>query len=156
MEQITRALLSSALTTICEPSQRQLPDAECQVLWLLVTQMATRYPSQDLTDSIEGIAHDLEQLCLKYSLRKVQRALEALRIKPGQRFFPRPDEVAEEIEAERERDNYRADIQLNAELRKAEIAKFWVWVKERVEYFDETEESLLERWPSYRGTKLRG
>ena len=46
---------------------------------------------------------DLEQLALKYSLPKVRKALEAMRITPGQRFFPRPDEVAEEIENQRER-----------------------------------------------------
>jgi hypothetical protein len=33
----------------------------------------------------------------------VEKALAALRIKPGQAFFPRPDEVAEEMEAQRER-----------------------------------------------------
>jgi hypothetical protein len=46
---------------------------------------------------------DLEQLALKYSLRKVLKALRALRIKAGQSFFPRPDEVAQEIEIQQER-----------------------------------------------------
>jgi hypothetical protein len=56
-----------------------------------------------LEQSLEGYLADFEQLALRYSLAKVQRALAELRIAPGQKFFPRPDEVAEVIEQQRER-----------------------------------------------------
>jgi hypothetical protein len=48
-------------------------------------------------------------LALKYSLPKVKDALAVLRIKAGQKFFPRPDEVADEIESIREHNVYKAN-----------------------------------------------
>jgi len=98
-----RASLESALATTSKQSRPLLNDEESLALTVLVAETAKRYPSQDLTDSVGEIMQDLEQLALKYSLPKVRKALEALRIKPGQAFFPRPDEVAEEIESQRER-----------------------------------------------------
>ena len=103
MERVSLVQLNNALTTTGEPSQRRLPDAELTDLGLLMDQMQTRYPSQDQEGSIEGYLADFEQLALKYSLRSVRDALAELRIKPGQSFFPRPDEVAEEIESQRVR-----------------------------------------------------
>lgn len=103
LEKLNLALLNSALTTTSEQSQRRLTDEESLDLTMLVAETAKRYPSQDLTDSVGVIMQDLEQLALKYSLPRVRKALEALRIKAGQKFFPRPDEVAEEIEEQRER-----------------------------------------------------
>jgi hypothetical protein len=52
---------------------------------------------------------DFERMAQKYSLRKIAEAFERLRIKPGQAFFPRPDEVADEIEVRRESDVYDAN-----------------------------------------------
>lgn len=63
MERVSLALRNSALTTTEGQSQRRLPDAQVGHLVVLVTQMADRYPSQDLEQSI------------------------------AQKFFPRPDEV---------------------------------------------------------------
>jgi hypothetical protein len=40
---------------------------------------------------------DLEKLALKFSLQDVEDAIGALRIDPEQRFFPTPDDVAEQI-----------------------------------------------------------
>jgi len=37
--------------------------------------------------------------------------------------------------------------------RQAEIVEFWRWVEERKDHYGETEAELLERFPSYRGTK---
>ena len=110
LEKISLAQLNSALTTTGELSRRRLPDEELAQLAVLVDQMQTRYPSQDMEQSIEGYLADFEQLALKYSLRKVQTALAALRIKPGQAFFPRPDEVASEIEDQRERNLQAAQM----------------------------------------------
>lgn len=103
MEKINRALLNNALTATSELSRRRLSEEESLDLTIMVAATAKRYPNQDLTDSVGEIMQDLEQLALKYSLPKVRKALEALRIKPGQSFFPKPNEVAEEIENQRER-----------------------------------------------------
>jgi hypothetical protein len=65
-----------------------------------------------MTDALPEFQRDLERLAQKYSLLKVEEAVDALRIKPGQAFFPRPDEVAEEIER-----------QMNASWAEAEIRR---------------------------------
>ena len=101
LTKITRAPLSSALSATGRPSELQLSAAEATQLALIVDQMQTRYPAQDMEDSVEGILWDLKRLALRTSLRQVIDALAELRIRPGQRFFPRPDEVAEEIENQR-------------------------------------------------------
>src|SRR6266704_5422366 len=108
MEKLSLAQLNSALMTTSEQSRRRLTDEESLDLTMLVAETAKRYPSQDLTDSVGEIMQDLEQLALKYSPLKVRTAVEALRIKAGQAFFPRPDEVAEEIEYQRERAIFRS------------------------------------------------
>jgi hypothetical protein len=131
-----------------------LPDAESVELGVLLAQMADRYPSQDLRDSMEGYLWDFEQLALKYSLPKVQAALAALRIQPGQRFFPRPDEVAGEIEAQVDLDRRRNEAQRQAQRRRREVEEFWRWAPEWMEVTGNSEEELLRRFPSYRGTKL--
>jgi hypothetical protein len=48
---------------------------------------------------MEGMLHDFEQLALRYGLRQVRDVLAELRIRPGQKFFPQPDQVAGECEA---------------------------------------------------------
>lgn len=103
LERIKQAPLSSVLTQTSPQLQRRLSDGELEYLAVLVGQMAQRYPAQDLEQSLEGYLADFEQLALKYSLVKVQRAMAELRITPGQKFFPRPDEVATVIEEQRER-----------------------------------------------------
>ena len=103
MERLTSAQLNSALQTTSKPSEKRLSDADLAHLAVMIGQTVQAYPSQDLADSLEMTARDYEALVLKYSLPKVEKALAALRIKPGQAFFPRPHEVAEEIENQRER-----------------------------------------------------
>jgi hypothetical protein len=41
---------------------------------------------------------DCNRLMEKYGLSQIKTALLNLRIRPGQKFFPRPDEIAEELE----------------------------------------------------------
>lgn len=101
MERIDRASLNSALTTTGEQLQRRLPEEELAALGILLERMARRYPSQDVEDAMEEYLTDYEALALKYSLQKVEDAIAALRIDPDQKFFPRPDEVAAEIERQR-------------------------------------------------------
>ena len=50
---------------------------------------------------MEEYLTDFEQLALKYSLQKVEDAISSLRIDPEQEFFPKPNEVAAEIERQR-------------------------------------------------------
>ncbi len=101
MERVDRASLNSALTTTGEQLQRRLPDEESTALGILLERMARRYPSQDVEDSMEEYLTDYEALVLRYTLQKVEEAVAALRIDPNQKFFPRPDEVAGEIERQR-------------------------------------------------------
>lgn len=155
MEQIDRASPVNVSMPTNELSQRRLPDAESVELGVLLAQMAERYPAQDLRDSMEGYLWDFEQLALKYSLAMVRQALAALRIRPGQSFFPRPDEVAEEIEAQLAASKLQKEIEGRAERRKKEIEDFWNWAPEWMEMTGNSEEELLKRFPSYRGTNAK-
>jgi len=153
-------LCEAQLMRVCQPTSKQLqmrlPDAESIHLGLLVSQMAERYPSQDLADSMEGFLWDYEQLALRYSLDEVQGALAEWRITPGARFFPRPDEIASAIVQERERTRYARQIAAQAERRKHEIASFWVWAQDWMQATGNDEAELLRRFPSYKGTQPHG
>jgi hypothetical protein len=110
LERVTQAQANSALTGQDSSSRRSLSTEEFSTLVGEVELLITRYPSQDQEQSIEVYLADFERLALKYSLRKVQNALAALRIRAGQKFFPRPDEVAQEIEDQREAGLRRAQV----------------------------------------------
>lgn len=154
MERISQALLDSVLTVTSEPSQRRLSDEEFTELALLVAQMAERYPSQDLEQAVEGYTMDFEQLALKYSLPQVQSALQALRIHPEQKFFPRPDEVAEEILIQRE---HQQNVRAKERARRHDAERveyFWAEVLPcAMETLGETEEQVLARYPSIKPRK---
>ena len=120
MEKISRAQLNSALTTTGRPSAPQLSAEDLTQLSLVVDQMQLRYPAQDTAEPIEGMLWDLERLALRYSTRKVIDALAELRIKPGQKFFPRPDEVAEEIVRQREAHRHDRERRESEERRRRE------------------------------------
>jgi len=79
----------------------------------------------------------------------------ALRIRPGQRFFPRPDEVAEEIEVQRERDQIaRAKERSRRESQEREDY-FWTEVLPfHMKKYGETEEQILARFPSIKPRKV--
>lgn len=153
MEQVDRASLTNALVPTNGQLQRRLPDAESVELGVLLSQMADRYPGQDLTDSMEGYLWDFEQLALKYSLPQVRTALASLRIRPGQKFFPRPDEVAEEIEVQLEAEWRRKEVRRRAQRRREQVEEFWRWAPEWMERTGNSEEELLRRFPSFVGTK---
>jgi hypothetical protein len=102
MERVNEAQLQRVLATTGMPLEKRLPDADLKNLGLAVWETVKRYPSQDLTDSIPAYLDDFEKLAIKYSTSAVIAAMNELRIKPGQQFFPRPDEVATEIQRARE------------------------------------------------------
>lgn len=103
MERVSRAQLENALTVHEESSPTSLSKEDSFRLLAVMEKLTRRYPSQDQESSIEAYFRDFEELAAKHSLRKVEKAIAALRIKPGQSFFPRPDEVSEEIERQQER-----------------------------------------------------
>jgi hypothetical protein len=103
LEQVSQAQLENALTVQDESSPTSLSKEDSFRLLAVTDQLIRRYPSQDQETSIAAYFRDFEELAAKYSLAKVEKAIAALRIKPGQSFFPRPDEIAEEIERQIER-----------------------------------------------------
>jgi hypothetical protein len=60
--------------------------------------LTRRYPSVDQADSVGEYFKDYERLAVSKGIEKVEAAITALRIDPEQIFFPRPDEVAREME----------------------------------------------------------
>jgi hypothetical protein len=98
LEKVSRELLDSALTKPDSQLQRRLPSEELEALGILLERTARRYPSQENGESMEEYLTDFEQLAVKYSLLKVEDAIAVLRIDPEQEFFPKPNEVAREIE----------------------------------------------------------
>jgi hypothetical protein len=81
---------------------------------------------------MESILHDFEALAMKYGLRQVRDVLADLRIRPGQKFFPQPDQVAEECEAMAKKANEEAIRNLPAigcDLCKEEIAPGYVFTR---------------------------
>jgi len=131
-----RASLDSVLATASEQSRSILPAGELAHLGALVAQMVQRYPSQELEQSLEGYLWDFERLAAKYSLAKVEKALAELRIKPGQKFFPRPDEVAEEIEAQMQQ-SLRKASQSDGQRYLEDLER---WKKEHAEFMREKQE----------------
>lgn len=103
MEKLSRESLSNALTPAARPLQRQLSSADGSTLTALLERTLRRYQGQENQDAMEEYLTDFEQLSLRYSLQSVEGAMESLRISPEQRFFPRPDEIAAEIERQRTR-----------------------------------------------------
>jgi hypothetical protein len=74
--------------------------------------LARRYPTVDQQSSVREYLADFEKLAIRSSLESVIEAFEELRINPAQEFFPKPDEVAREIQ--RQRDLKAEDIRLAA------------------------------------------
>lgn len=109
MERITEALLNNALTTTEGHLQRRLSDEDGLNLTAILERAQRRWPNQDTAESMEEYLADFERLSLKYSLQSVEAALEELRIDPEQQFFPRPDEVASEIERQKHKEAASSD-----------------------------------------------
>jgi hypothetical protein len=66
----------------------------------MMAQMTAHYPHQELAEeTLMSYTHDLARLAQQHGLLAVKTALLVIRIRPGQKFFPHPTEVAEELEA---------------------------------------------------------
>lgn len=78
--------------------QRRVSNEDGLRLLQLLEQTAKRYPAQENSETMEEYLEDFEQLVLKFSLQTVADALARLRIDPEQQFFPKPNEVAREIQ----------------------------------------------------------
>ncbi len=138
---------------------RRLTAEQFEHLSALCRQMAAFYPHQELAaETVRGFLDEFEGLAAKHGIDQLERAFRALRSKPGQRFFPHPSEVAEQIEeqieAARETRAAQAQSSRAAHERQADIDNFWnEFLPDRIARFGWTEEEGLRRFPSMRGTK---
>jgi hypothetical protein len=103
MERITaievRQLVGSNALSV-RGTELRLNDAQLEQLDQLNRQMQAYYPHQEFAEeTIRGFQFDLERLAVMYGVYRLQTALLNIRIKPGQKFFPHPSEVSEELEA---------------------------------------------------------
>lgn len=108
LEKPTLAQLSSALTVQEKSLRNTLSTGDLSTLVALTESLLRRYPGQDQEESVLEYQKDYERLAMVYSVTQVQQAVAALRIKPDQKFFPRPDEVAAQIERDRAGDYFKA------------------------------------------------
>ena len=153
MERVSQAQLSNALTAPEQSSPKSLSIVDSSILIELMERLTRRYPAQDQEGSIQEYFLDYERLALKYSLRSVAQALEELRIDSHQGFFPRPDEIAAVIESNIRAETAQRERESQARRRAEEILQFWATAPDWMEITGYTEEELLTRFPSYRGTK---
>jgi hypothetical protein len=153
MERVDRASLNNALITTGAPLQRRLPSEAFEALGALMEEMMRRWPAQDLESSMDVFTADMESLTMLYGIERVRSAVMALRISPDQKFYPRPDDVAREIEDAIERNRSALAAQRQAREWRVKVAEFWKWAPQWMEDTGNDEEELLRRHPSYRGTK---
>ena len=140
-------------TALAASSSLRLSSAEYSTLVVEFEALARRYPSQDVEESTDVYLADFEALALKFSLQSVIRATRSLRITAGRRFFPRPDEIAEEIERVQDIERAQRAATSRAERRKQEIEEFWKWAPQWMQDTGNDEAELLRRHPAFRGTK---
>lgn len=157
LSKINQAQLDNALMAIDGQSRKRLPNEEYAALGVLMEKTAKRYPNQDLKDALPEYQEDLEQLALKFSLRCVANAVMALRVTPGRKFFPTPDEVAEECEEQRRLEVGIAEKMRQKEAQEAADRYFWLWVEDEMKAKDWTEQQVLDsiKTPGYAGRKAR-
>ena len=103
LEKVSGVSLESVLGEQDSHLLRRLPKEELMYLGILLERTARRYPSQENEETIGEYLTDFEQLAVKYSLPKVEDAIAALRVNPEQEFFPKPNEVAREIQRQIDR-----------------------------------------------------
>lgn len=124
-----------------ERSVERRPASDLKELGELMEQMTGRYPHQDMEAAAENYLFDYSRLTAIHGLAAVKTALLNLRIKPGQKFFPTPDEAAQELEAMKEPAvKFQADPQ--CECRK--VQKGWTWV------LDKDGDRVIGRCPCFR------
>ncbi|MGO9433149.1 MAG: hypothetical protein ACLP00_02515 [Terracidiphilus sp.] len=63
----------------------------------LLAKTQRRYLNQQLGQAAAEYLEDFEILAQRYSLQRIGRAIQELRLNPNQRFFPAPNEVVAEI-----------------------------------------------------------
>ena len=117
LQKISKAQLSSALTAPAASLQKSLSKEDSTTLLAMMDGLTRRYPSQDQQESIGEFFADYEQLAVRKGLQRVVEAIQALRIDPEQKFFPRPDEVASEIE--RQKGSTRLELESKERERRA-------------------------------------
>lgn len=138
-------------------TERSLTAIEQRQLDELCRQMQAHYPHQEFADeTVRGYLFDLERLAVIHGIDVLQVALLNLRIEAGRKFFPHPSEIAEEIDAVQEARSAQRRKQREREQRSREIAEFWKWAGEWMHDTGNDEAELLNRYPSYRGTKPEG
>jgi hypothetical protein len=98
LTKITAAQLNSALTAQEKSLRKSLSTEDSSTLLALMEGLVRRYPTQDQAETIEEYYLDYEALTLRHGICKVEKAVTALRIDPEQEFFPKPNEVAHEID----------------------------------------------------------
>jgi len=96
---------------------------------------------------------DYEQLAIREGLQRVIEAVDALRL--SSKFFPRPDEVADEIDRQRAKRQAAAEARRAPREREQQNKEFWDWAPQWMQDTGNSEEELLKRFPSKRGTKLK-
>ena len=120
----------------------------------LCQQMQSYYPHQEFArETIDSFLFDLERLAVTYGLDRLQQAFLNIRLRRGQKFFPHPTEVLDEIEANVEADQHAKAMEQQLSGRQKEIADFWRTAPEWMEITGYTEEQMIERFPSFKGTK---
>lgn len=99
-EQLEKALQPSGSTPRGSQLQKRVSSEDGLRLLALLEKTAKRYPSQDNEETIPEMMADFEQLTVRHGLAKVESAFMRLRIDPEQEFFPKPNEIAAEIQRE--------------------------------------------------------
>jgi len=85
-------------------------------------------------------------------VRDVVRTLAMRKRTEGETAFPALGDLVEPLERKRER---RREENKRAGQRQAEIQEFWRMVPGWMEITGQSEAEILERWPSFKGTKPR-
>jgi len=138
LERINQAELEDVLTTADAPLQKRCSETELRGLGALMESMARRWP-QEIEDSVGAYYVDMKQLVLREGLETVSLAVSDLRVEPGQKFFPRPDEIAHQIE------KLRAKREAQADVNRANRYLDWLHEEQRICLLERAEERRAER-----------
>jgi hypothetical protein len=129
-------------------AERALSGTELEQFDSLCDQMQAYYPHQEFGDeTVRGYMFDLERLAVIHGVDVLRAALLNLRIRPGQKFFPHPSEVAEEIERAIDRQNRDRDAKQTRLRLDEQERRFWAWVDSRLQDPDTagmTEQQFLD------------
>lgn len=157
MERVTGVQLKSALTAAEAPLQKSLSSSDSSILLAEMERLMRRYPMQDQGETAKEFFRDYAQLALKYSLPKVRAALEALRIDPEQTFFPKPEDVAGEIERQALLAGHARGLEQTRQLLAQSEVDFWAWVGDRMAATGKSEQEILDavKVPGFTGRKAR-